>query len=99
MRGRLLNLPAVARARRFPLVAIAMVIAALNFHALTSRIEPRHANFSAAGDTLADELKWCQLIASQAKDDAAREAARAENRRSFFTDAPAPAARPAGSSR
>jgi conjugative transfer region protein TrbK len=99
MRGRPLNVPAIARALGFALVAIAMVIAALHFHAPAPRIEPHHKNSSAASDPLADELKRCQLIASQAKDDAACEAAWAENRHRFFTDAPAPAARPAGSGR
>lgn len=95
-RGRLLNLPAFVRALGFALVAITMVMAAMHFNGTTSRIEPRHGNFSAAADPLADELKRCQLIASQAKDDAACEAAWAENRRRFFSDAPAPAARPTG---
>jgi conjugative transfer region protein TrbK len=99
MRGRLLNLPAIVRALGFALIAIAMVMAALHFHAPTSLISPRHGNLSAADDTLADELKRCQLIASQAKDDAACEAAWAENRRRFFTDARAPAAQPARASR
>jgi conjugative transfer region protein TrbK len=99
MRGQPLNVPAVARALGFALVAIAMVIAALHFHAPTSRIQPHHKNSSAAADPLADELQRCQLIASQAKDDAACEAAWAENRRRFFTDAPAPATHPAGARR
>ena len=40
-------------------------------------------------DSLAEELKRCQLIADQAKDDPACEAAWAENRRRFFTYTPA----------
>ena len=99
MRGRPLNVPAVARALGFALVAIAMVIAALHFHAPAPRIEPHHKNSLAASGPRADELKRCQLIASEAKDDAACAAAWAENRRRFFADAPAPAARSAGAQR
>jgi len=99
MRGRLLNLPAVARALGSTLIAIAMVVAALHFRAPTSRIVPRHENSSPAADPLAEELKRCQLIASKAQDNAACEAVWAENRRRFFTDVPAPAPRPVGASR
>lgn len=89
MRARLLHLPAIARAVGFALVAIAMIAAALHFRATTSRIAVQPQAPAAATDTLAAELKRCQLIAAQAKDDPACEAAWAENRRRFFTYAPA----------
>ena len=95
MRGRLLNLPAVARAFGFAFVAVAIVAAALHFRTPSARIEPRPAEISAASDPLVEELKRCQLIADQAKDDPACEAAWAENRRRFFTYAPASARTPA----
>lgn len=89
MRARLLQLPAIARAVGFALVAIAMIAAALHFRATTSRIAVQPQASAAALDPLAAELKQCQLIAAQAKDDPACEAAWAENRRRFFTYAPA----------
>ncbi len=95
MRGRLLNLPAVARAFGFVFVAIAIVAAALHFRTPSARIEPRPAEISAASDPLVEELKRCQLIADQAKDDPACEAAWAESRRRFFTYPPASAPTPA----
>lgn len=102
MRGRLLNLPAVARALGFTVVAIAIVAAALHFHTPPRRIEPRSADAPTSPDPLAEELKRCQLIADQAKDDPACEAAWAESRRRFFTypaasaPTPAPAAKGPG---
>ena len=94
MRTRLLNLPAVGRAVGFLLVAVAIVAAALHFHTSPPRLEPR-AMEEHTPDSLAEELKRCQLIADQAKDDPACEAAWAENRRRFFTYAPASARTPA----
>jgi len=95
MRGRLLNLRAVAHALGFVFIAIAIVAAALHFRRPSARIDPRAPDISAARDPLAEELKRCQLIADQAKDDPACEAAWAENRRRFFTYAPASARTPA----
>lgn len=89
MRAPLLHLPAIARAVGFALVAIAMIAAALHFRAVSSRIGVQRPNPSAMNDPLAAELKRCQLIAEQAKDDPGCEAAWAENRRRFFTYAPA----------
>jgi len=83
MRGPLLNLPAVARALGFVVVAIAIVAAATHFHATPPHVELHSAGVSTAPDVLSDALKRCQLIADQAKDDAACEAAWAENRRRF----------------
>jgi conjugative transfer region protein TrbK len=102
MRGRLLNLPAVARALGFAVVAIAIIAAVLHFRTPSTRIDRRPADISTAPDPLAEELKRCQLIADQAKDDPACEAAWAESRRRFFTypaasaPTPAPAAKGPG---
>ena len=85
MRGRLLNLPAIARATGFVLVAVAIVAATLHFREATSRLSVHTPSPAAAIDPLADELKRCQVLAAQAKDDAACEAAWAESRRRFFT--------------
>lgn len=95
MRGRLLNLPAVARALGFVFVAIVIVAAALHFRTPAARIDPRSADISTTADPLAEELKRCQLIADQAKDDPACETAWAESRRRFFTYAPVSAPTPA----
>jgi len=89
MPGRILNLTAVARTLGFALVAVALVATALHFRAFPARIvEPPFADISLTPDPLAAELKHCQLIAGEAKDDPACEAAWAENRRRFFTYAP-----------
>jgi conjugative transfer region protein TrbK len=102
MHGRLLNLPAVVRALGFAVVAIAIVAAALHFRTPPRRIEPRSADAPTSPDPLAEELKRCQLIADQAKDDPACEVAWAESRRRFFTypaasaPTPAPAAKGPG---
>jgi conjugative transfer region protein TrbK len=88
MRGRLLNLPAIARAAGFVLVAIAIIAAALQFRQIPSRVEERRAGPAAASDQLSEELKRCQVLAAQAKDEAACEAAWAESRRRFFTYQP-----------
>jgi conjugative transfer region protein TrbK len=89
MRARLFHLPAIARSVGFALVAIAMVAAALHFRATSSRIGVQAPKPSTTDDPLAAELKRCQLIAEQAKDNPGCEAAWAENRRRFFTYAPA----------
>ncbi|HZT89865.1 MAG TPA: putative entry exclusion protein TrbK-alt [Stellaceae bacterium] len=90
MRGRLLNLPAIARATGFVLVAFAIVAATLHFREAPSRLPVHTPSPAAAIDPLADELKRCQVLAAQAKDDAACEAAWAESRRRFFIYQPAP---------
>jgi conjugative transfer region protein TrbK len=89
MRGKLLNLPAIGRALGFALVAVAIVVAALHFRRSEPRVQAPHVNSTAASDPLTDELKWCQLVANAAKDDADCEAAWAESRRRFFTYSPA----------
>jgi conjugative transfer region protein TrbK len=88
MRGRLLNLPAIARAIGFALVAVAIVAATLHFREAPSRLPVHAPSPAAAIDPLPDELKRCQVLAAQAKDDAACEAAWAESRRRFFTYQP-----------
>lgn len=90
MRARLLHFSAIARATAFALVAIAMIAAALHFHAQSSRVCTQRTKVATGADPLASELKRCQLIAQDAKDDPACEAAWAENRRRFFTYAPSP---------
>jgi conjugative transfer region protein TrbK len=98
---RFLNLPAVARALGFVVVAIAILATALHFSTQPRRAEPRAADAPATADPLAEELLRCQLIADQAKDDAACEAAWAESRRRFFTypSASAPTADPAANTK
>ena len=90
MRARPLHLPAIARATGLALVAIAMIAAVLHFHGQSSRVRTQRAKAATAGDPLAAELKRCELIAEEAKDDQACEAAWAQNRRRFFTYAPSP---------
>jgi conjugative transfer region protein TrbK len=91
MRIQLTHLPAVARAAGLLIVAIAMIAAALHFRAPTSRIGVQRPKPLAVDDPLAAELKRCEVIAEQAKDDPACEKAWAENRRRFFTYTPSPA--------
>lgn len=92
MRARLVNPAAVARVAGFVLVAVAIVAATLHFHDAPARVLKHSAELAAAQDGLSGELKRCQVLAVQAKDDAACEAAWAESRRRFFTDQPAPKA-------
>jgi conjugative transfer region protein TrbK len=88
MCGRLLNLAAITRAAGFVLVAVAIIGATLHFRDAPSHIQKHSAEPETAPDPLSDELKRCQVLAAQAKDDAACEAAWAENRRRFFTYQP-----------
>ena len=100
MRGRLLNLPAIARAVGFALVGIAIVAATLHFREAPSRLPDHPAGPAAASDPLSDELKRCQVLAAQAKDDADCEAAWAESRRRVFTyHPPSTTAPPAASAK
>jgi conjugative transfer region protein TrbK len=89
MRGHLLNLPAIGRAVGFALVAVAIVTAALHFRTSVPRGQGLHVSPAEASDQLTEELQRCQVLAAQARDDAACEAAWAENRRRFFTYQPA----------
>ena len=99
MRGRLLNLPAIARAVGFALVAVAIVATTLHFRQDAPRFQGPHVSPGAASDPLSEELQRCQAPAAQAKDDEACEAAWAESRRRFLTYRPAPstASQPAAS--
>jgi conjugative transfer region protein TrbK len=90
MRGHLLNLPAIARAVGFALVAIAIVAATLHFREAPPRLRDHAASPVGTSDPLSVELKRCQVLAAQAKDDAACEGAWAESRRRFFTYQPPP---------
>ena len=90
MPGRILNLTAVARTLGFALVAVAIAATALHLRAFPARMEPPFADISLTPDPLAAELKRCQLIAGEAKDEPACELAWAESRRRFFTYAPPP---------
>ena len=92
MRGRLLNLPAIARAVGFALVAVAIVAATLHFRQDAQRFQGSRVSPGAASDPLTEELQRCQALAAQAKDDEACEAAWAESRRRFLTYPPAPSA-------
>ena len=86
MRGRLKW--AIVRAVGFVAVAVAIVATALHFITTTGAIDAGPA-LPSADNPLARELARCQAIGMAAKDDAACEAAWAENRRRFFTTAPA----------
>jgi conjugative transfer region protein TrbK len=88
MRARFLNLPAIARAVGFALVAVAIVSATLHFREAPLRSPDHAASPAATSDPLSDELKRCRVLAAQAKDDADCEAAWAESRRRFFTYRP-----------
>ena len=90
MRARLRHLPAIARATAFAVIAIAMIAAALHFHAQSSRAGIQRTKVATGADPLAAELRRCELITEEAKDDRACEAAWAQNRRRFFTYAPSP---------
>lgn len=85
MRGRFLNLPAIARAIGFALVGIAIVAGTLHFREAPLRSPDHTASPAATTDPLSEELKRCQVLAAQAKDDADCEAAWTESRRHFFT--------------
>jgi len=92
MRGRFFNIPAIGRAAGFALVAAAIVAAALRFHHDDQRERGLPLAPAATSDPLSTELLRCQVLATQAKDDDACEAAWAESRRRFFTYRPAPSA-------
>lgn len=98
MRGRLLNIPAVARALGFILVASAIVATAIHFPRDPHQL-PARSGKPTTSDPLAAELARCQALSIAGKDDAGCEAAWAEGRRRFFTYAPASAAIPPTSNR
>ena len=88
MQRSLPHLPAIARAAGLALVAIAVSAAALRFHAQSQRVGTQQVTPTVTADPLAAELKRCEHVAAQAKDDPACEKAWAENRRRFSTYAP-----------
>ena len=89
MRGRPLQIQAIARATGYVVVAAVIAATALHFrHDGASAPAPLPVP-STGSDPIALELARCQSIGMAAKDDAACEAAWAENRRRFFTYRPA----------
>jgi conjugative transfer region protein TrbK len=92
MRRRLFSIAAIGRAVGFAIVAAAILAAALHFRTSEHGIRGVQVTPSISSDPLTEELQRCQTLATQAKDDAACEAAWAENRRRFFTYRPAPSA-------
>jgi conjugative transfer region protein TrbK len=89
MRGRPFQIQAIARAAGYIAVAVAITAAALHFRQNGAGTSTSLHTPSIESDPLAPELARCQSIGMVAKDDPACEAARAENRRRFFTYRPA----------
>jgi conjugative transfer region protein TrbK len=93
MRGRVFNVPAIARAAGCVVVAAAILAAALQFNRnglpppVTQLDAPSHV------DPLAAAMAHCQTLGMAAENDAACQAAWAENHRRFFNDSPAPESR------
>ena len=92
MRGRLLNMPADRPRRRLRPGRRRDRRRRAAFRTSAPRVQGPHVSPAAASDPLTDELQRCQALATQAKDDAACEAAWAESRRRFFTYPPPPSA-------
>ena len=89
MRGRPLQIQAIARATGYAFVAAAIAATAFHFrHDVTGASTPVRVP-AVESDPLAPELARCQAIGMAAKDDEACEAAWAKNRRRFFTYRPA----------
>jgi len=88
MRGRLLNIPAVARAAGFAAVAVTLIVAAVHLSHHDARSRPSANLAPALGDRLARKLNLCETIGAAAQTDQTCEAAWAENRRRFFGDEP-----------
>jgi conjugative transfer region protein TrbK len=88
MRGRLLNIPAIARAAGFAAVAVTLIVAGLHFVRHTASAYERVHWTAPHADTLAESLTRCGTLNSSAPQ-AEREACGAawtENRRRFFGD-------------
>jgi len=87
MRTPRLTLTAISRATGFALVGPAIVATALHFR----DERPTASSVTAArpADPLAAQLARCQTLGMAVQNDAACMAARAENRRRFFTYRPA----------
>ncbi len=88
MRGRPLQIQAIARATGYALVAAAIAATAFHFRQDGAGTSTPLRMPSIESDPLAPELARCQAIGMAAKDDATCEAAWAENRRRFFTYRP-----------
>ena len=89
MRGRLLNIPAIARAAGFAVVAVTIIVAAIHLAHHDAR-PGRSANLAPAlGDRLTRKINFCETLGAAAQTDQTCEAAWAENRRRFFGDEPA----------
>jgi conjugative transfer region protein TrbK len=89
MRGRLLNIPSVARAAGFALVVTAMVATAIHLGRHESAPRPAGTIVAPQTDPLAHEITRCEALGMAAGQDAGCEAAWAENRQRFFTYRPA----------
>jgi conjugative transfer region protein TrbK len=89
MRGRLFNLPAVARAAGFALMAAAMFATAIRLgHYEPSPRLPRMVVVPQS-DSLTHEITRCDALGRAAEQDARCDAAWAENRQRFFSYRPA----------
>jgi conjugative transfer region protein TrbK len=88
MRGRLLNISAIARAAGFAAVAVTIIVAGLHFVRHTASAYERVHWTAPHADTLAESLTRCGTLDSSAlkAEREACEAAWAENRRRFFGD-------------
>ncbi len=89
MRGRLLNIPAVARAAGFALVATAIVATAIHLGRHESAPRPAGTIVAPQTDPLAQEITRCEALGMATEQDARCEAAWAEIRRRFFIYRPA----------
>jgi conjugative transfer region protein TrbK len=89
MRGRLLNLPAVARAVGFALVAVAIVATAIHLARHEAAPRPPGTIVAPQTDPLAQEITRCEALGMAAEQDFKCEAAWAEIRLRFFTYRPA----------
>jgi conjugative transfer region protein TrbK len=95
MGSRFRSLTAIARASGVAIVAVVIIAVSLQFRDAPSPLQTRRAEPAAAQDSPSEELKRCQVLAAQAKDDATCEAAWAERRRRFLTYQPTSKAAPA----
>ena len=89
MRGRPLQIQALARAAAYISVAVAIAATTLHFRQDGAGTSTPLRTPSIESDPLAPELARCQSIGMVAKDDPVCEAAWAENRHRFFTYRPA----------
>ena len=88
MRAPLLNLPAVARAAGFALVAVAIVATVIHLGHHEPSPGPARTVVAPQTDPLAQEITRCEALGMAAEQDPRCEAAWAENRHRFFTYRP-----------